>query len=1575
MKKRFFSLILTAVMLFSILPAIPAYAADKLVCDYDRDGDLYSFYVKDSSGNSVFTVDLEPAQASEESFYIFNPTALGLKLSVSVEYGLEEIGNGAPCPIVRFSNALPGCCGLAVYVLLSEGSRETYEAALLCETKGSTPALVYSDALSRTKQDKLLLVNAVSGELYNRKEAEITQVNAFVIASDYTDASAGLNDCKVEEVNLDSLTLYFKTGEQACECLSSLVAELGLPEKQEADYYYTENGVDYWYIPQGKTRSDAICVSPQESGYYAVDTYACGSNFFHGDVSTDLVAGDSSVFYMAFAEPVSECMGIVSSAKLTMIGLEAMSKYIWGIGVKETPTQKWFFMDYFDYVSAAKSGDWTTAGILFPSAMQIDGFIVCPMEYFDENFVMQYPGRATLLFADGRAAMRFMRQLESYPREQPAASSFTSDDLLNMEAFRYTYHYLLPTLVEALSAKEDWEAGKRYMAIDDKPLTDETSGTVSYSNSAGDLSIIGWYGGDVKTDAVRQAQALGIYSPKDFFPLVSSFVSSFISACCDDADYAKLENWMNGLSDTQEVFQFGDYAITYAYYAEADIFCYILLKNDKGQTPENESPEASATSGTLTPEDKHYDTLLTAGVGDIVTFGAYEQDNDAADGKEAIEWLVLDKKNDRLLLVSKYALDGKPYHTNDSFVTWENCSLRAWLNESFLSEAFDAEEQVAILTADVDNSRAQGNPDWSTPGGNNTQDKVFLLSYAEAMKYFKDDDARMCMPTAYTASHYAPIKKEDGKWSGNCWWWLRSPGENQTGSPADVTVAGTIYSNMGFINAVCGLRPVFWLDTSLLKKPEKVETEKAEAKNEETVSATSVPKTNIWECFEETPELSTALCSYLGVKKGAALRADQLSKASRIVIFEGDICFEDADVEYDDKSPGKPEKKLRAQKLQLIVDALKKAEIPIRSFVVCGIEVESLDALKDLPLLRELIAERTGLTRLSFLTDLDSLKQLSLKWNGIKDISALSSLTGLEWLNLGLNDIVDISALDDLTELRYLNLSGNDIVDLSPLSGLNDLQFLFLSGNKIKSISTLSGLINLLDLDLSRNEITDVSALRRLERLEELSLGSNKIQDISALSGLQHLRKLSMYANEITSISSLADMRELLELSVSNNRLSDISPLKELRALTSVSLYENSIQDLSALADLIKLEVLNLKGNAVRDILPLAELKHLKGLNLSDNQITDFSVLSGLTKLEKLYISGNNISSLSQIASAVALMPSLEYLGLDNNSIYSAEPLAALTSLKEVSLNGNRITSLSPFTYMTGLKKLHLDENGISSLGSLSGLNALEYLSLEKNSISDVRPLAILKNLETLYLEYNEILDVSALSSLKKLKTVDLGSNHIYDFSPIENSGLTIYGMYSQIYVELSVGSTGELVRRLQERLIDLGYLGGSVDGQFGSKTAAAVKEFCEGNNLTPIETATEDVQKNLFSSSAKGYTDPYMPLAFKDNAYGQWNFLNGDKLQIRVEVTNISKRTTVKAFEMYMYAEDVWGNKIYDDSVYYDTTNTIVNPGCTVYCDYMTIPYRSRIDTVYVGIHKVILSDGSVRENYPVDYWSWVIR
>ena len=127
-----------------------------------------------------------------------------------------------------------------------------------------------------------------------------------------------------------------------------------------------------------------------------------------------------------------------------------------------------------------------------------------------------------------------------------------------------------------------------------------------------------------------------------------------------------------------------------------------------------------------TPITQSFDTI-----GGIVTFGRYEQDGNEENGPEEIEWVVLDVQDGKALLLSKYGLEAKPYNTEYTDVTWETCTLRAWLNSDFLNKAFSTEEQSAILTTTVDNSSSQGYNDLISIDGNNTQDKIFLLSYAE----------------------------------------------------------------------------------------------------------------------------------------------------------------------------------------------------------------------------------------------------------------------------------------------------------------------------------------------------------------------------------------------------------------------------------------------------------------------------------------------------------------------------------------------------------------------------------------------------------------------------------------------------------------------------------------------------------------------------------------------------------------------------------------------------------------------------------------------------------------------------
>ena len=84
-------------------------------------------------------------------------------------------------------------------------------------------------------------------------------------------------------------------------------------------------------------------------------------------------------------------------------------------------------------------------------------------------------------------------------------------------------------------------------------------------------------------------------------------------------------------------------------------------------------------------------------IGEIILLGSYEQDNNLDNGKEKIEWIVLDENNGTYLLMSRYILDAHAYNDIDTPVSWETCTLRAWLNDNFLREAFSEKEQKKLF--------------------------------------------------------------------------------------------------------------------------------------------------------------------------------------------------------------------------------------------------------------------------------------------------------------------------------------------------------------------------------------------------------------------------------------------------------------------------------------------------------------------------------------------------------------------------------------------------------------------------------------------------------------------------------------------------------------------------------------------------------------------------------------------------------------------------------------------------------------------------------------------------------------
>lgn len=179
------------------------------------------------------------------------------------------------------------------------------------------------------------------------------------------------------------------------------------------------------------------------------------------------------------------------------------------------------------------------------------------------------------------------------------------------------------------------------------------------------------------------------------------------------------------------------------------------------------------------------EAMRDAHVGDYVVYGRYPQTKEGGD-ETPIEWLVAARDGDTVTLLSRYVLDSVQYNSKNAAVTWETCSMRAWLNGDFYDAAFSAEEKEHIALTAVTADRNQNYPSMSA--GNDTQDRVFLLSTKQILELFETRESRLCTPTEYARAQGVITTK-----SGMCWQWLRTPGYNSARA-SGVYYDGSIYA-------------------------------------------------------------------------------------------------------------------------------------------------------------------------------------------------------------------------------------------------------------------------------------------------------------------------------------------------------------------------------------------------------------------------------------------------------------------------------------------------------------------------------------------------------------------------------------------------------------------------------------------------------------------------------------------------------------------------------------------------------------------------------------------------------------
>lgn len=197
-------------------------------------------------------------------------------------------------------------------------------------------------------------------------------------------------------------------------------------------------------------------------------------------------------------------------------------------------------------------------------------------------------------------------------------------------------------------------------------------------------------------------------------------------------------------------------------------------------------------------------TIRAAQVDDAVYLGSYEQDNDPSNGTEPIEWVVLERQDDRCLLMSRLALDCIRFNEAEALVTWDESTILTWLNNTFYYAAFNGAERAMLIPSE---QLTDTNPYFDTYPGTVTTEKIFLANIAQAAKYLPEEEDRQCLATPYAVGQGAVVDPE----SGFCLWWLRSPGFDESAATRVLLDGRINYCGYRVQSKRQGVRPWMWV--------------------------------------------------------------------------------------------------------------------------------------------------------------------------------------------------------------------------------------------------------------------------------------------------------------------------------------------------------------------------------------------------------------------------------------------------------------------------------------------------------------------------------------------------------------------------------------------------------------------------------------------------------------------------------------------------------------------------------------------------------------------------------------------
>ena len=182
-----------------------------------------------------------------------------------------------------------------------------------------------------------------------------------------------------------------------------------------------------------------------------------------------------------------------------------------------------------------------------------------------------------------------------------------------------------------------------------------------------------------------------------------------------------------------------------------------------------------------------------------IFFGSYEQDGDLSNGAEDIEWNIIAREDDKVLLLSKYIIESEIVSDNLHMPIYDDTVARNKLIGEYYDKFFNTSEQEIIEQRTLNNFDCPLKK-YNKDKTYQSQDKIFLLSLEEIRKYFGDTNKPLEKLKTKSTYYVTDVKKIERKINDvdvkNCFW-LRSPGSNEgfaSSQPTLDVLFGTIPS-------------------------------------------------------------------------------------------------------------------------------------------------------------------------------------------------------------------------------------------------------------------------------------------------------------------------------------------------------------------------------------------------------------------------------------------------------------------------------------------------------------------------------------------------------------------------------------------------------------------------------------------------------------------------------------------------------------------------------------------------------------------------------------------------------------